>query len=683
MIRQKKWKYLIGLLAAVVLVIAMSVTAFAEPADNNEITFEVESSVEDHDVALSWMPVEGIEFYRVYDMFGKELTTDPIEAPDFTDDTLEIEPITFQIGKLECSTFSYKYVVKGFAMKEVLPPEEPGDPDEPGNPDVPGDPVDPTGVNIPKNTDGLEKPDLPENPKGTVLPHDSEEPEYVETEICAVDVSVKVWHEPTMPVIESCKFVSQSEALVQWSESEGAIAYNVYRKDGNGEWKYIVTVPENSYLDTAVKLGKDYAYRVRAISDCCKNLSEYEETATKAFYVKATTVSSVTAPNASSVKAVWNAVDGATGYKVYMKIADGSWSMIADTTSTSYTKSLADSNWGKTIYFKVVAYCDDYNALDSNTKSTVFQPQAPVLKSATQVSSKKNTITWEKVDGVYGYKVYRKNADGTWKSIKTIADASTLSYSDTSISIGSTYEYTVAGYWKSGDKTETGYYNSKGLQVKPIVTIKYKEVTDTSSIMYGKKLKLYCDADGNTLQNSEEFVSASRYYLYVNKDKQFITAYVKEDGYYVPVRAMICSTGKTMGDTPNGTFSITQKIKTHELNGPCWGWYCSRFLTHHLFHSVPYKWNDNDWSDNKRLNVSYYNKLGSRASQGCIRLTTGDAKWIYDKCKVGTTVIIHQKKGFEPLQKPVAFKLDKSHNWDPTSPWGKDKCKELGCHDVD
>ena len=34
-----------------------------------------------------------------------------------------------------------------------------------------------------------------------------------------------------------------------------------------------------------------------------------------------------------------------------------------------------------------------------------------------------------------------------------------------------------------------------------------------------------------------------------------------------------------------------------------------------------------------------FNKLGQTASHGCIRLSVGDAKWIYDNCALGTKAV--------------------------------------------
>ena len=44
------------------------------------------------------------------------------------------------------------------------------------------------------------------------------------------------------------------------------------------------------------------------------------------------------------------------------------------------------------------------------------------------------------------------------------------------------------------------------------------------------------------------------------------------------------------------------------------------------------------------LRASNYNKLGSAASAGCIRMTVADAKWLYDYAAVGSSVKIEKGK---------------------------------------
>jgi hypothetical protein len=69
--------------------------------------------------------------------------------------------------------------------------------------------------------------------------------------------------------------------------------------------------------------------------------------------------------------------------------------------------------------------------------------------------------------------------------------------------------------------------------------------------------------------------------------------------------------------------------------------------------------------------------LGTAASHGCIRLTVEDAKWIYNNCSSGTTVIIYDdKKNPGPLGKPEAIALPTSVRWDPTDPSEKNPYKD-------
>jgi lipoprotein-anchoring transpeptidase ErfK/SrfK len=152
----------------------------------------------------------------------------------------------------------------------------------------------------------------------------------------------------------------------------------------------------------------------------------------------------------------------------------------------------------------------------------------------------------------------------------------------------------------------------------------------------------------------------SPYYIKVNKQQNCVTIYEKdEEGKYtVPVKAMTCSTGWA---TPLGTYNTLIKYRWKLLMGDVWGQYSTRIVKGILFHSVWYY-----EKDPSTLSSAQYNKLGSDASHGCIRLTVADAKWIYDNCPVGTTVEIYNSKDPGPLGKPETLKLLPGTGWDPT-----------------
>lgn len=170
------------------------------------------------------------------------------------------------------------------------------------------------------------------------------------------------------------------------------------------------------------------------------------------------------------------------------------------------------------------------------------------------------------------------------------------------------------------------------------------------------------------------------YYVTVNLTDNIVTVYERDETgkYTVPVKSFLCSGGKS---TPEGTFQTMVKYDWRYLFGGVWGQYATRITGHYLFHSVPY------FEKNKStLEYEEYNKLGTTASMGCIRLTVQDAKWIYDHCPVGTTITMYRGKVKEPLQPAPVQKLnvaDKEHRgWDPTdpdaaNPWRKGKLCEM------
>lgn len=185
---------------------------------------------------------------------------------------------------------------------------------------------------------------------------------------------------------------------------------------------------------------------------------------------------------------------------------------------------------------------------------------------------------------------------------------------------------------------------------------------------YVGKYKYYFNKRGQLVQDVRNMLSKkekSSYQIKVNRTACCVTVYAKDGKtgkYNIPVVAFVCSPGE---ETPIGTFKIKDKLRWHELMGPCWGQWCEHLTEDVLFHSVFY----NEKNNNRTLDVAAYNKLGTVASHGCIRLTAGDAKWIYDNCKVGTKVTIYNNsKDPGPFDKPKAQKLKAGHTWDPTDP---------------
>ena len=171
-------------------------------------------------------------------------------------------------------------------------------------------------------------------------------------------------------------------------------------------------------------------------------------------------------------------------------------------------------------------------------------------------------------------------------------------------------------------------------------------------------------------ENKKETTTSKRpeYYIKVNYKAQVVTVYTKDkDGKYTkPVKAMVCSTGTY---TPkSGVYKTPNRFRWLRMVGGVYSQYCTQVVGDILFHSVPYLERGNHAS----LEYWAYDKLGTKASLGCIRLTCIDAKWIYDNCKLGTQVEFYSSSNPGPLGKPSARKISSApknvRGWDPTDP---------------
>lgn len=217
---------------------------------------------------------------------------------------------------------------------------------------------------------------------------------------------------------------------------------------------------------------------------------------------------------------------------------------------------------------------------------------------------------------------------------------------------GDYYKFDKNGYmvtgWSKG-KNETKYFLESGKMA--------------TGWQYISKYKYYFDDDGKMVTDLRDKVKGP-YLIKVNRSQNCVTVYAKDGdkGYIIPIKAFICSTG---GDnTPLGTFTMQTQYRWRQLFG-AHGQYCSRITGHILFHSIPYTESGNIYS----MEEGEYNKLGTSASAGCVRLRLIDAKWIYDNCKTGkTTVTIYDDKNPGPFGKPALKKIPNDQTWDPTDP---------------
>lgn len=159
--------------------------------------------------------------------------------------------------------------------------------------------------------------------------------------------------------------------------------------------------------------------------------------------------------------------------------------------------------------------------------------------------------------------------------------------------------------------------------------------------------------------------SRTKYRIVVYIGSQSTVVYSPDDNgeYTTVVKCFSCSTGSGETPTETGTYRARAKYRWRFMNG-VYGQYCTSISTRYLFHSAPYR-----KKDVSTLKGEEYDKLGSPASHGCIRMCVRDCKWIYDNIPLGTEVQIVKDSGPSGPGVP-SRKTDPIYNgWDPTDKW--------------
>ena len=279
---------------------------------------------------------------------------------------------------------------------------------------------------------------------------------------------------PSAPVVRIGNSATSGKPMLTWNTVEGATSYRIYRSTSKGSgYSLLGTVTATSYTNTGAKAGTTYYYRVKACNDA--GLSPYSN-------VVSGKVKSVTPkPSAPVVKIghsatsgkpmlTWNAVSGATSYKVYRATSqNGTYSLLGTVTATSYTNTGAKA--GTTYYYKVKAV----NSAGESAYSNVVSGRATVttLTMGHSSASGKPQLTWKAVSGAVSYKVYRATAkNGAYTVINT---TKALTYTNVGAALGTTYYYKVEALNASGKSM--GFSAVVEGKVAPVLAVGYSSVS--------------------------------------------------------------------------------------------------------------------------------------------------------------------------------------------------------------
>ena len=346
-------------------------------------------------------------------------------------------------------------------------------------------------------------------------------------------------------------------------------------------------------------------------------------------------------PNANATKLSWNAVSNASYYIVYKSTKSASGYKVVKNKCTTTSFNVTGLTGGKKYYFKVAAVSQAGGKTVTGAQSVAVASKSPVVAGQvknvklTFDSSKNLALTWSRTAKATSYHVcYKKATDSKYKIlVKTKKN----SYSLAKLKANTKYNVKVQAVTRIGSKV---YLSSKESKVITVNPRQYKNenynqllASQVRTIGYvGNKCvyttKKYSTEVKTAFVNSKGYSSKTKYLIWISHYTQQVSIFQGSKGKWKMIRTFTCATGTAQNHSPIGVFKISYKEK---------GWFYTStkelYVTHYKgrnsFHTRPL------WNNGTVQNPT----IGKPASHGCVRCYNQDAKYIYDKMPIGTTVV--------------------------------------------
>ena len=273
--------------------------------------------------------------------------------------------------------------------------------------------------------------------------------------------------------------------------------------------------------------------------------------------VSAPTNLKVTEYSDKAAKLSWSKVAGVTGYLVYYSTDNSNFTKLKTINSQSTTSyTVGGLTAGKAYYFALISYTDINGKITksertSSLKITATSSSSVPAPSNLKVAEYSNSaikLTWTKASDVTGYYVYRSTDGKKYSKIKTLK-AYTTAYTNTSLTAGKKYYYSIASYKntstgavaigpKSSAVNALTISSSKlsypsGFAVKEVATDAIKLVWNKSSNASG--YYIYRSIDNKNFSKIKALPSSSTSYtniaLYLDTTYYYkIASYVNSNG---------------------------------------------------------------------------------------------------------------------------------------------------------
>lgn len=263
---------------------------------------------------------------------------------------------------------------------------------------------------------------------------------------------------------------TENSISISWNKIENATNYQVQYQDAYGNWIDYAFTADTAITFVNLQPASFFAVRIRAFTQNGQEASwgnfSQINVATKPSQVTNLKLTS----SDTSITAKWSAVNGASGYRIYIYNSSTKKYELKNTVLSASSK-ITGLKPNKTYKVKVAAFksCDNMTFVGTKSKAIKIKTKNKqvTLSSAKSKKKKKITVKWKKKSGVSGYQVMWSTSSNFKKNFlsRKISGSSKTSTTLTTAKSKKKYYVRVRAYKKSGKKY-TYYSWSKTIKVK-------------------------------------------------------------------------------------------------------------------------------------------------------------------------------------------------------------------------
>jgi fibronectin type 3 domain-containing protein len=249
--------------------------------------------------------------------------------------------------------------------------------------------------------------------------------------------------------------LSSNQVKLSWNSVRGATGYVLERQGDGKPYSEVLNKYAHSFSDTDLNPNTLYEYRLRSKNSAgVSTLTVSTKATTQSAALPTPRGFSALAQSSTEISLNWNAVPGASSYRLERKSGAASYAVIQNELAfTSYQDGSLTANTRYEYRLRAKSAAGESARVEANatTVAATNPPPTPSGFNATVVSASQINLSWNTATGASSYVLERKYGS---EAYTVLANPTATSHSDTGLAANTQYHYRLRSKNASGVSLE-------------------------------------------------------------------------------------------------------------------------------------------------------------------------------------------------------------------------------------